>query len=50
MTTYLNSLDQKQDLIERALKNLGYDLIDRGKYWQCNAVYRDGDNKSALQI
>lgn len=50
MTTYLNSLDQKQELIEKALTNLGYNLIDRGKYWQCSAIYRNGDNQTALQI
>ena len=36
--------------IESVLVDLGYDLDDRGDYWQCNAVYRDGDNRTALQI
>ena len=36
--------------IESILIDLGYDLDDRGDYWQCNALYRDGDNRTALQI
>ena len=36
--------------IESILANLGYTLEDRGEYWQTNAVYRNGDNKTALQI
>lgn len=36
--------------IEQILTDLGYNLSDRGRYWQCSAVYRDGDNQTALQI
>jgi len=36
--------------IESILSELGYNLEDRGDYWQSNAVYRGGDNKTALQI
>lgn len=50
MTTYLASIDNQSELIHKTLIDLGYELADRGKYWQCNAVYRDGDNRSALQI
>lgn len=32
------------------LINLGYKLQDRGEYWQTSAVYRGGDNPTALQI
>lgn len=32
------------------LNNLGYKLIDRGSYWQCAAVFRNGDNQTALKI
>jgi len=32
------------------LISLGYTLQDRGAYWQTNAVFRQGDNKTALQI
>ena len=32
------------------LENLGYRLKDHGQYWRTNAVYRAGDNGSALQI
>ena len=35
---------------EETLLNLGYKLQDRGPYWQTNALYRHGDNKTALQI
>jgi hypothetical protein len=32
------------------LISLGYSLQDRGSYWQTNAVFRQGDNKTAIQI
>ena len=38
------------DRIRESLQELGYNLADRGAYWQTNAVYRGGDNKTALQI
>lgn len=50
MTTYLTSIDNQAEIIEKTLVSLGYQLADRGKYWQCSAVYRDGDNRTALQI
>ena len=50
MTTYLTSINNQAEAIEKTLIDLGYQLSDRGKYWQCNAVYRDGDNRTALQI
>ena len=36
--------------IKAILLELGYELQDRGTYWQTNALYRQGDNKTALQI
>ena len=36
--------------IEEVLRSLGYNLTDQGSYWQTNAVFRNGDNKTALQI
>jgi hypothetical protein len=39
------SLDFKQ-----TLESLGYKLRDRGKYWQTNAQFRDGNNFTAIQI
>lgn len=36
--------------IKDTLLSLGYKLNDRGSYWQTNAVFRNGDNKSAIQI
>lgn len=39
-----------QEKIESILLELGYNLTDRGKYWQTNAVYRDGNNRTAIQI
>lgn len=42
-------LMNKQD-IKETLVSLGYNLQDRGEYWQCSALYRNGDNTTALQI
>jgi len=36
--------------VKEVLESLGYKLTDRGQYWQTNAMFRDGDNKTALQI
>lgn len=36
--------------IEKVLTHLGYKLIDRGRFWQTTALYRGGDNRTALQI
>ena len=36
--------------IKHILEELGYKLSDKGSYWQCSAVYRGGDNQTALQI
>ena len=40
----------KNEEIKNILINLGYQLDDRGDYWQTNALYRNGDNRTALQI
>tara|TARA_Y100000592_G_C5482355_1_gene326453 strand:+ start:21294 stop:22343 length:1050 start_codon:yes stop_codon:yes gene_type:complete len=39
-----------QDKIREILESLGYKLFDRGAYWQTNAIFRNGDNKTAIQI
>lgn len=44
-STYSGQIDYYAVLTE-----LGYELKDCGHYWQTNAEYRNGDNKSALQI
>ena len=36
--------------IKDILEELGYKLSDKGSYWQCSALYRGGDNQTALQI
>ena len=36
--------------IEETLTSLGYSLNDRGDYWQSTAIFRGGDNPTALQI
>lgn len=36
--------------IQEILESLGYKLLDRGNYWQSTALFRNGDNKTALQI
>jgi hypothetical protein len=38
------------DKIKHILQELGYKLSDKGNYWQCSAIYRNGDNPTALQI
>jgi len=38
------------DQIKDILEELGYKLNDKGSYWQTSALYRNGDNKTALQI
>jgi hypothetical protein len=40
----------KEDKVKEILSELGYRLADRGAYWQTNAVFRDGDNQTAIQI
>lgn len=35
---------------KKILEELGYRLKDHGLYWRTNALYRSGDNTSALQI
>ena len=36
--------------IKESLIQLGYKLADRGSYWQTNALFRNGDNRTAIQI
>ena len=36
--------------LKSILTDLGYNLVDYGKYYRSNALYRNGDNKTALQI
>jgi hypothetical protein len=35
---------------KKILEELGYRLKDHGSYWRTNALYRSGDNASAIQI
>jgi hypothetical protein len=37
-------------MIKEILENLGYVLIDRGTYWHTSAVFRGGDNNTAIQV
>ena len=48
METSHYNLDTER--IKQILEELGYNLTDRGQYWQSNAVYRNGSNNTALQI
>ena len=32
------------------LESIGYNLIDCGDHWRTQAIYRDGDNKTAVKI
>ena len=36
--------------IKEVLLELGFKLRDRGPYWQTNALWRNGDNFTAVQI
>ncbi len=36
--------------IKEVLESIGYHLIDCGNHWRTSALYRNGDNKTALQI
>lgn len=36
--------------IQETLTELGFKLNDRGLYWQTNAIWRNGDNPTAIQI
>lgn len=36
--------------IKDILEDLGYELIDRGSHWRTNALYRNGNNKTSLQV
>jgi|APGre2960657373_1045057.scaffolds.fasta_scaffold00572_6 hypothetical protein len=36
--------------IKDILESIGYQLIDCGNHWRTSALYRNGDNKTAIQI
>lgn len=36
--------------IQTLLTGAGFDLQDRGDYWSTSAIWRNGDNKNAIQI
>lgn len=36
--------------MKEVLENMGYKLIDHGDHWRTNALYRDGDNPTAVKI
>jgi len=38
------------DHYKSVLEELGYPLVDRGNFWHTRAVFRNGDNMTALQI
>jgi len=46
----VNETNLHPDRIKEILEELGYKLVDRGRYWQSNAAFRNGDNATALQI
>jgi len=47
-TIQYQRLDQTD--IQQALVELGFKLNDRGPYWQTSAIWRNGDNRTAIQI
>lgn len=38
------------DMNKQILEELGYKLIDCGNHWRTSAIYRDGNNSTAVQI
>lgn len=40
----------EQGEIQETLTELGFRLSDRGPYWQTSAIWRNGDNPTAIQI
>lgn len=38
------------DMYKQILEELGYKLVDCGNHWRTSALYRDGDNATAVQI
>ena len=36
------------DDFQQTLESLGYNLIDCGDHWRTQALYRNGDNKTAV--
>jgi hypothetical protein len=46
----LQTYNMTSEKIKQSLIDLGYKLLDRGSYWQTNAIFRNGDNKTAIQI
>lgn len=47
MTT---GVQNSPESLQAYLEELGFPLVDRGKFWHTKAIYRDGDNPSAIQI
>ena len=37
-------------MYKQILEDIGYKLVDCGNHWRTSAIYRDGNNASALQI
>ena len=45
-----NETNLPPEKIKEILEELGYKLVDRGRYWHSAAAFRNGDNGTALQI
>lgn len=43
-------ISKMSDMHKQILEELGYKLIDCGNHWRTSALYRDGDNSTAVQI
>ena len=43
-------ISKMSDMHKQILEDLGYKLIDCGNHWRTSAIYRDGDNSTAVQI
>lgn len=49
-TTTKSQTSIDSNKIREVLESIGYTLIDCGNHWRTSAVYRNGDNKTAVQI
>jgi hypothetical protein len=49
-TTNKSQTSIDSNKIKEVLESIGYNLIDCGNHWRTSAIYRNGDNKTAVQI
>ena len=45
-----SQISMSSEDFQGVLESIGYNLIDCGDHWRTQALYRDGDNKTAVKI